>query len=156
MKVIDPQKLEHYRVAAMIGQRLAGVKPHTVHVVPDDLAALVDRYTDGLVDEVKIAMAGQCSCHGAGCLHDRIRAAAGDAAALREQLQEATTLPHPAGALARARVRAWSLQRDIGAVRKIIGLARTLGPENVGVAELLDQLDAATSDKGVEEVARVH
>lgn len=80
MKILDPQRLEHYRIAAMVGQRLAGVRPHTVHVVPDDLAALVDRYTDGLVDEVKLAIAGQCSCPSEDCLHDRIRAAVIDGA----------------------------------------------------------------------------
>ncbi len=87
MKVLTSAALEHYRTAAIVGQRLGGLHPHTVHVKPDELAALVDRYTDGLVDEVKIAIAGQCSCHEPGCLHDLIRAAARDPESIIEGLK---------------------------------------------------------------------
>ncbi len=74
------------RIAKQQLARLPG-QSTTVNVAPDDLAALVDRYTDGLVDEVKIAIAGQCSCHEAGCLHDLIRAAARDPEAIIEGLK---------------------------------------------------------------------
>lgn len=39
---VSQKRLEELRLAAEVGLRMAGLQPHTVHVVPEELAAMVE------------------------------------------------------------------------------------------------------------------
>lgn len=43
---LDADRLTHLRLAAEVGIRMAGLEPHTVHVVPAELAAMIDEITE--------------------------------------------------------------------------------------------------------------
>lgn len=72
-KPLSPERLAHLRTAAEVGQRLAMLGGHTVQLLPAELAALIDRDEASVLDVVKLALAGLCSCERVGCVHDAIR-----------------------------------------------------------------------------------
>lgn len=74
MKPLTSERLDHLRIRAGIAERMPG--QNTVQLDPHELQALLDRDAASVMDVVKIALAGQCSCHAVGCVHDSIRAAA--------------------------------------------------------------------------------
>lgn len=43
---LDAERLRHLRQAAEIGIRMCGLQPHTIHVVPTELAAMIDEITE--------------------------------------------------------------------------------------------------------------
>lgn len=42
MKPLDSERLKHLRTAAEVGMRMSALQPHTVQVIPDELASMIE------------------------------------------------------------------------------------------------------------------
>jgi hypothetical protein len=87
-EALDILAMRAGRVAEQLGAIAQALKLTNEFKVRAEQAELALAKHETVVELVKTAIAGQCSCYQGGCVHDQVREAVGDPAALRARIAE--------------------------------------------------------------------